>query len=82
MEDFNLRSPELAALLERLQESIGDVPTVPPHFWAACQICDLDALKSFVDCGREYPNILSGFTLQTYTMAHYCSEIPPFHYSS
>ena len=69
MEDFNLPSPERVALLERLQESIGDVP---PHFWAACQICDLDALKNLVNCGRKYPNILSGLTIQTYMMAHYC----------
>lgn len=69
MEDFNLPTLERTALLGRLHESIGDVP---PHFWAACQICDLDALKSLVNCGREYPNILSGLTLQTSTMAHYC----------
>ncbi|PVH83703.1 hypothetical protein DL98DRAFT_528998 [Cadophora sp. DSE1049] len=74
MEDFNLPSPERIALLERLQESIGDVP---PHFWAACQICDLDALKNLVNCGHEYPNILSGLTLQTYTMAHYWGPSPP-----
>ena len=69
MEDFNQPGPERIDLLKRLQESIGDVP---PHFWAACQICDLDALKSLVNCGHEYPNILSGLTLQTSTMAHYC----------
>jgi len=71
MEDFNQPSPERVALLEHLQESIGDVP---PHFWAACQICDLNALKTFISCGREYPNILSGLTLQTYIMAHYCKD--------
>jgi hypothetical protein len=69
MEDFNLPSSERVALLEGLQESIGHVT---PHFWAACQICDLNALKNLVNCGREYPNILSGLTLQTYTMANYC----------
>ncbi|PMD18191.1 hypothetical protein NA56DRAFT_751498 [Hyaloscypha hepaticicola] len=74
MEDFNLPTLERTALLGRLHESIGDVP---PHFWAACQICDLDALKSLVNCGREYPNILSGLTLQTSTMAHYWGPSPP-----
>ena len=69
MEDFNLPSAQRFALLERLQEPIGDVP---PHFWDACQICGLDGLQNLVNCGREYPNILSGLTLQTYTMAHYC----------
>jgi hypothetical protein len=70
MEDFNVPTPERVALLESLQESIGDIP---PHFWAACQICDLDALKTLVNCGREYPNILSGITSQTCHMAHYCT---------
>ncbi len=42
MEDFNLPSPERVALLERLQEVIS---SVTPHFWAACQICDLGALE-------------------------------------
>jgi hypothetical protein len=69
MEDFNLPSPERIALLERLQEAIGGAP---PHFWAACQICDLKALERLVECGREYPEILRAFTQQTYTMGHYC----------
>jgi hypothetical protein len=67
---FNIPSAERVALLESLQVSIGDVP---PHFWAACQICDLDALRTLVKCGREYPNILSGITSQNYPMAHYCT---------
>jgi hypothetical protein len=70
MEDFNLPSPERIALLERLQEAIGGAP---PHFWAACQICDLKALKRLVECGREYPDILRDSTQQTYTMVHYCT---------
>ena len=74
MEDFNLPSPERVKLLELLRHSIGDVP---PHFWAACQICDLDALKNLVNCGREYPNVPTALTLQTYTMAHYCKRNNP-----
>ncbi|KAE8444985.1 hypothetical protein EG329_013991 [Mollisiaceae sp. DMI_Dod_QoI] len=45
MEDFNLPSPERVALLERLQEVIR---SVTPHFWAACQICDLGALEELL----------------------------------
>jgi hypothetical protein len=69
MEDFNLPSPERITLLESLQEAIGGAPL---HFWAACQICDLKALERLVKCGREYPEILRGFTQQTCTMAYYC----------
>jgi hypothetical protein len=42
MEDFIQPSPERSDLLERLEEKIG---SVTPHFWAACQICDLGALE-------------------------------------
>ena len=45
MEDFNVPSPERVALLKRLQEIMGDVT---PHFWAACQICDLSALQTII----------------------------------
>ena len=69
MEDFNLPSPERVALLKSLQDSIGNVP---PHFWAACQICDIDALKTLVDCGRQFPRILLELTYNTYTMVQYC----------
>jgi len=69
MEDFNIPNPKRVALLERLQDAIGGAP---PHFWAACQICDLKALERLVECGHEYPEILRAFSQQTYTMAHYC----------
>jgi hypothetical protein len=45
MEDFNQPSPERIDLLKRLQEKIG---SVTPHFWAACQICDLGAFEKFL----------------------------------
>jgi hypothetical protein len=69
MEDFNIPSAERVAILQRLQEVIGGAPL---HFWAACQICELEALAKFVKCGREYPEILRGFTQQTYPMICYC----------
>ncbi|KAE8445098.1 hypothetical protein EG329_013700 [Mollisiaceae sp. DMI_Dod_QoI] len=72
MEDFNFPSPERIALLERLQAAIGGAP---PHFWAACQICDLNALEKLIKCGREYPGILRIFAQQTYTMAHYFAAL-------
>ncbi len=69
MEDFNIPSEERIALLGYLQEAIGGAP---PHFWAACQICDLKSLERLVECGREYPEILIASAQQTYTMAYYC----------
>ena len=72
MEDFNLPSPERTALLERLQEAIGS--SVPPHFWAACQICDLNALERLVKCGRECPGMLRNYAQQIRTMANDCKE--------
>jgi hypothetical protein len=41
MEDFNQPIPERIDMFKRLQEAIGNVT---PHFWAACQICDLNML--------------------------------------
>ncbi|KAK9364484.1 hypothetical protein V1509DRAFT_636229 [Lipomyces kononenkoae] len=42
MEDFNIPSAERVAQLKLLQEAIGDVP---PYFWAACQVCHVEALE-------------------------------------
>ena len=69
MEEYNQQSLERIDLLNCLQEAIGGAP---PHFWAACQICDLKALERMIKCGREYPEMFRGFAQQTYTMAHYC----------
>jgi hypothetical protein len=68
MEDFNQPSPERVALLERLQESIGDVP---PHFWAACQICDLGALENILH--KPAADIL-GISYQTSQMVRHCKS--------
>jgi hypothetical protein len=69
MEDFNQPSPERIALLECLQQAIG---SVPPHIWAACQICDPKALERLVNCGRECPGMVRIFSQQTYKMASSC----------
>jgi hypothetical protein len=44
-EDFNIPSKEREALLTRLQDAIGDVP---PHFWTACQVCHVKALRNLL----------------------------------
>ncbi|KAE8446026.1 hypothetical protein EG329_012665 [Mollisiaceae sp. DMI_Dod_QoI] len=74
MEDFNLPSPKRIALLERLQAAIGGAP---PHFWAACQVCDLSALEKFIQHASINPGMLRCFALQTYTMAYYWGPYPP-----
>ncbi|KAH8645379.1 hypothetical protein BGZ60DRAFT_392773, partial [Tricladium varicosporioides] len=70
MEDFNQPSPERIDLLERLEEAIGDVT---PHFWAACQICDLNKLNSFL----QVPNpdvYVQAFSSQISQMVRYCKS--------
>jgi hypothetical protein len=73
MEDFNLPSPERVALLERLQEKIIGVG-VPPHFWAACQICDLGALAKILDEGTPY---ILAVMYQTSQMVRHCKSNRP-----
>jgi hypothetical protein len=69
MEDFNIPGAERVALLERLQEAMGDGP---PYFWAACQICDLKALEKLVEHARIYPEMARIFAGQTYKMIIHC----------
>ncbi len=71
MEDFNLPSPERVALLERLQEAIS---TVTPHFWAACQICDLGALEKI---SRKPVGDILGINYQTSQMVRHCKSNSP-----
>ena len=70
MEDFNIPSPERVALLERLQRAIGGAP---PHFWAACQICDLKALENFVVFASIYPVNARIVAVQTLAIVKYCT---------
>jgi hypothetical protein len=68
MEDFNVPTAERVALLERLQEAMGGAP---PHFWAACQICDLKALEDLVETARKKPGLVRNFaTITVQTVLH------------
>jgi len=69
MEDFNIPSAERVALLKHLQEAMGDAP---PHFWAACQICDLKALEKLTECARIAPGLVRIAAGQTHAMVLYC----------
>jgi hypothetical protein len=70
MEDFNQPSPERIDLLKRLEEAIGDVT---PHFWAACQICDLDKLDGFLQVTK--PDVyVQAFSSQISQMVRYCKS--------
>ncbi|KAJ8103630.1 hypothetical protein POJ06DRAFT_293493 [Lipomyces tetrasporus] len=56
MEDFNVPSAERA---------IGDVP---PYFWAACQVCHVEALKKLVKVASISPAIVRVFAARSRTM--------------
>ncbi|KAG9237991.1 hypothetical protein BJ875DRAFT_102098 [Amylocarpus encephaloides] len=71
MEDFNQPSPERIDLLRRLQEKVD---SVTPHFWAACQICDLSALEDFL---RHQLFYVRGVDVQTSQMVRYCKLNSP-----
>jgi hypothetical protein len=66
MEDFNQPSPERIDLLKRLDEAFGNVT---PHFWAACQICDLNMLACFL---QEKEIFVQSFSSQVSQMVRYC----------
>ncbi|KAH9211252.1 hypothetical protein DL95DRAFT_306322 [Leptodontidium sp. 2 PMI_412] len=68
-EDCNLPSQERLSLLERLQILLGDVP---PHFWAACHLCDVRKLELLVQTAELNPNIVYIAAGQTYTMVANC----------
>lgn len=68
-EDCNLPSQERFNLLERLQISLGDIP---PHFWAACHLCDVQKLALLVQTAELNPNIVCIAAGQTYTMVANC----------
>jgi hypothetical protein len=69
-EDYNLPSEERRALLQRFQEALGDVP---PHFWAACQLCDMKSLEALVKSAECCPDLLGLVIGQTgKEMIAYC----------
>ena len=69
MEDFNVPTAERVALLERLQGAMGGAP---PHFWAACQICDLKALEKLAEGACINPELYRGLATITFRMALHC----------
>jgi hypothetical protein len=84
MEDFNEPSEERVGLLKRLEDAMRlkgvtgreaeerEEGTVPPHFWAACQICDIKALDKFVDYAYEHPRRARILAAQTRPMVQFC----------
>ncbi|TAQ84942.1 hypothetical protein B7494_g6737 [Chlorociboria aeruginascens] len=74
MEDFNLPSEERVILLRQFRTKIEKVP---PHFWAACQLCDLASLEKLVKCSHDYPQVLFAFVEQTETVIQHWSQHPP-----
>ena len=51
-ETYNIRSEERTALLQQLQDLIGDVPL---HFWAACQVCDVSQINILINLAKVSP---------------------------
>ena len=68
-EDCNLPNQERSNLLERLQILLGDVP---PHFWAACHLCDVQKQASLVQTAELNPNIVCIAAGETYTLVKNC----------
>ncbi len=69
-EDFNQPSPERVDLLKRLHGKLSE-QGVPRHFWAACQICDLSALKKIVDSDTV---VIRSIMYQTSQMVRHCKS--------
>lgn len=67
--DFNLPTEERLALLKDLQAEIGDVPL---HFWAACQLCDLQSLTQLVQVARISPAVIRVIAAYTIDMVKDC----------
>jgi hypothetical protein len=68
-EDVNQPTQERLSLLGRLQTAIGDCP---PHFWAACHLCDLDALDRMVRQAEIDPHAILIVATQAYSMILTC----------
>jgi hypothetical protein len=68
MEEFNLPSEARLKLLTSLQEMVGDVP---PFFWAACQVCDVEALKKLIEHARISSGSVRILASQTRGMSQY-----------
>ncbi|TVY17235.1 hypothetical protein LARI1_G005530 [Lachnellula arida] len=64
-EDYNLPSEERLGLLQRLQDACGDGP---PHFWAACHLCDTKKLLVLVQIAEMSPETIHVIAGQTRNM--------------
>ncbi|TVY91923.1 hypothetical protein LAWI1_G004437 [Lachnellula willkommii] len=64
-EDYNLPSEERLGLLQRLQDACGDGP---PHFWAACHLCDTKKLLVSVQIAEMSPETIHVIAGQTRNM--------------
>ncbi|KAG0647510.1 hypothetical protein D0Z07_6508 [Hyphodiscus hymeniophilus] len=64
-EDCNLPSQARLHLLARLQTLLGDIP---PHFWAACHLCDEQKLALLVQTAELNPDIVYIAAGQAYAM--------------
>ena len=71
MEDYNVPSVAREALLQTLQNAVGDVPL---HFWAACQLCDLKSLEGLTELASLNPAAARLIAGQTQTMLSYCKK--------
>jgi hypothetical protein len=70
VEDFNEPTTQRVALLKRLEEEMGNVA---PHFWAACQVCDIQKLAQFVEFAyHQGPRMARMVAAQTQPMIKYC----------
>jgi hypothetical protein len=68
-EDYNEPSEGRQALLQRLQELLGDVP---PHFWAACHCNDVENLALIVEMAEQNRDIVWLAALDTRLIVVLC----------
>ena len=71
-EDYNLPSEERLSLLQRLQDAFGDGP---PHFWAACHLCDTKMLLVLVQVAQISPEAIRVIAGQTRAMVRCCKYL-------
>jgi hypothetical protein len=49
-EDYNVPSEERLEILQKIHETVGEVPK---HFWAMTQVADLESLRKFEILARN-----------------------------
>lgn len=68
-ETYNVPSKERTALLQQLQDLIGDVP-VP--FWAACQTCDISQINVLIQLAKVSPEAVQFMSINVHKMVSAC----------